>query len=132
MSPTNQCVPFFDETDSLTATSTAVAGVTGKTAVAISGDQQSDGTFSVATAVSGQKVFGIAEYNGTQGQWVGIVREGIVPVTCGASALAAGTEVMSDANGLAVAWDATVGHRPFGLVVSGATPGNDTPILLYR
>jgi hypothetical protein len=132
MSPVNQCIPFFDETDNLTATATAVGGVVGKTAVKISGSQQSDGTFSVATAAEGDKVFGIAEYNATQGQWVGIVREGVVPVTCGAGDLAADTEVMADATGLAIAWDATVGHRPFGLAVGAATPGNDTPILLYR
>lgn len=132
MSPTNACVPFFDETDNLTATSTAVGGVVGKTAVAISGDRQSDGTFSIATAVLGQKIFGIAEYNATQGQWVGVVREGVVPITCGAVALVAGAEVMSDANGLAIAWDVAIAHRPIGLVLSSAAPGNDAPVLLYR
>lgn len=129
--PTDILIPYFDDGDNVTGYCTA--NVVGKTFLAISGNLYTDNTFSVATCPANAKPFGVAEYDASTGQWIGIVRKGIVPVTCGAAgSLTAGQEVMSDASGNAIAWDTTVGHRPAGMVCTAATPGQDAMIALYR
>jgi hypothetical protein len=129
--PLNTLIPYFEPGDRLSATATAT--VVGKTFLAISGNLASDNTFQVATCAEYAKPLGVCEYDAASGQWVGVVCEGIVPVTCGsAGALTAGTEVMSDASGNAIAWDSTVGHRPAGMCLNGATVGSDAMIRLYK
>ena len=128
--PTDTLIAYYDDDSHLTATATA--NVVGKTFVAISGNLQSDNTFSVATCAADARAFGVAEYDAVSGQWMGVVRRGVVPVTCGAVALAAGVEVMSDASGNAVVWDGVVGHRPNGMCLTAANPGVDAMIALYR
>jgi hypothetical protein len=128
--PLNGMIPYFEPADRLSATATAA--VVGKTFVAISGNLASDNTFQVATCAAYAKPFGVAEYNAATGQWVGVVREGVCPVTCGASALTAGEEVMSDASGNAIAWDTVIAHRPAGMCLNAATTGSDAMIALYR
>jgi len=128
--PINSLIPYFDGADNVTATTTAV--VVGKTLVAISANLASDNTVQVATCGAGAKAFGVAEYNAASGAWMGVVRKGIVPITCGAAALVAGVEVMSDANGNVVVWDGTVGHRQVGMCLTAANPGTDAMIAFYR
>lgn len=129
--PLNTMIPYFEPGDRVSATATA--NVVGKTFVAISGNLASDNTLQVATCAANAKPFGVAEYNASSGQWVGVVRNGIVPITCGAAgALTAGEEVMSDASGNAVAWDTTVGHRVAGMCLNAATVGSDAMIALYK
>lgn len=128
--PLNTLIPYFEPGDRVSATATAT--IVGKTFVGISGNLASDNTLQVATCAQYAKPFGVAEYNAASGTWLGVVREGIVPVTCGASSLTAGVEVMSDANGCAVVWDTTVGHRPAGMCLNGATAASDAMIALYK
>jgi hypothetical protein len=128
--PLNGMIPYFEPADRVSTTATAA--IVGKTFIAISGNLQSDNTISVATCAASAKPFGVAEYNAAIGQWCGAVREGIVPVTCGAVALVAGVEVMSDANGNAVVWDTVIGHRPAGMCLNGANPASDAMIALYK
>jgi hypothetical protein len=128
--PTDILIPYFDDGDNVTAYATA--NVVGKTFVDISGNLYTDNTFSCATCAAYAKPFGVAEYDASSGQWFGVVRKGIVPVTCGGSSLTAGEEVMSDASGNAIAWDTTVGHRPAGKCLTAATTGQDAMIALYR
>jgi len=133
--PTDTLIAYFEEGYHVTATATAP--VVGKTLVAISGNLASDSsgntTFSCATCGADAKAFGVAEYDAAEGAWFGVVRRGIVPITCGAAGdIAANTEVMSDASGNVIAWDAVVGHRPVGLCLNAATPGNDAMIALYQ
>lgn len=128
--PLNSMIPYFEPGDRVTATTTA--SVVGKTLVDISGNLASDNTLQVATCAAGAKAFGVAEYNAASGQLVGIVRNGIVPITCGAVALVAGVEVMSDASGQVVIWDTVIGHRPIGKCLNAATPASDAMIALYK
>jgi hypothetical protein len=123
--PTNTCIPYFDEADNLTATATAA--VTGKTCVDISADQQADGTFSAAPCPAGAKPFGVAEYDAAVGQWFGVVREGVVPVTAGGP-LAAGQLVQVGANGLVIVWDGTVASQRLGKCLTSAIAGADAMI----
>jgi hypothetical protein len=129
MSPLNALIPYFEPGDRISATATA--NVIGKTFLAISGNLAADNTFSVATCAADAMPIGVAGYNAASGQWVGVVREGIVPVTCGAVALTAGTEVMSDAAGNATAWDTVIAHRPAGMCLNAAAVGADAMIALY-
>jgi hypothetical protein len=128
--PLNSMIPYFEPGDRVSATATAP--VVGKTFVAISGNLASDLTLQAATCPANAKPFGVAEYNVATGQWFGIVRHGILPVTCGAGALTAGQEVMSDASGNAIAWDTTIGHRVAGMCLNAATPGSDAMIAIYN
>jgi hypothetical protein len=128
--PLNAMIPYFEPGDRVTATCTAT--VVGKTLVVISGNLASDNTLQVATCGAGAKPLGAAEYNAASGQWVGVVRNGILPITCGAVALVAGVEVMSDANGNVVIWDTVIGHRPVGMCLNAAAIGADAMIALYK
>jgi hypothetical protein len=128
--PTDIMIPYFDDGDNVTAYTTAP--VVGKTFVDISGNLYTDLTFSVATAAAGSKGFGVAEYDAATGQWVGIVRKGIVPITCTAVALVAGVEVEIGANGQVQIWGGTIATRPVGKCLTAAAPSTDAMIALYR
>ena len=128
--PNNTCIPFFDEADNITATATAA--VVGMTCVDISGDLQADGTFSVATCAAGVRALGVAEYDAAVGQWVGVVREGIVPITADAFAIAAGAQVQVGANGTVKTWDGTLGSRVIGKCMTSAVASATAQIALYN
>lgn len=123
--PTNTCIPYFDEADNLTATATAA--VTGKTCVDISADQQADGTFSAAPCAASAKPFGVAEYDAAVGQWFGVVREGVVPITCGVN-IGAGQLVQVGANSLVIPWDGTLASQKLGKCLTGVIAGADAMI----
>jgi hypothetical protein len=141
MSPTNLATPFYEDGDELTGFCTA--NVTGKHFVKISGARQlggpnlvagaitdsiAGGNVSVAPAVAGDKVFGVAVYDQLSGNLVPIYRSPkVVPVTAGA-AIAAGAEVQSDANGAAITLAA---GKAVGLCLDAAASGADAQIALY-
>lgn len=127
--PTDTLIAYFEDGDHVTATATAT--IVGKTFVDISGNLASDNTFQVATCAAAAKAFGVAEYDAASGAWLGVRRAGIIPVTCGAVALVAGVEVMSDSSGNAVVWDTVIAHRPLGKCLNATNPGNDAMIALY-
>jgi hypothetical protein len=130
----NDLIPFKEPADRVTCTATAA--VTGKRFVAISGDRQADGTYSVAPAGAGAKVFGVAAFDAAAGRKVTVIAvdsSHIVPVTAGA-ALAANASVASDAAGAAVAVAGAAGAvvHAQGIALTGAAAGADAQILLTR
>lgn len=130
----NDLIPFKE--DAKRVTCTATAAVTGKTFVAITGDKQADGTYSVGPAGAGAKALGVAAWDAAAGKKVTVVviESGhIVPVRAGA-ALAANASVSSDATGQAVTAAGAAGttQHALGLVVQGAAAGADAEILLTR
>jgi hypothetical protein len=128
--PSNILIPYFDDGNNVTGTTTAA--VTGKTCLDISGNLASDNTFSVATCAAGARAFGVAEYDAASGAFVGIVRKGIVPITCTAVALAAGVEVEVGANGLVQVWGGTIATARIGKCLTDANASTDAMIALYR
>lgn len=137
----NLATPYYEDGDELTGYCTA--NVTGKRFVKIAANRQAGGpnlvggaitdsvaggNVSVAQAVAGDKVFGIAVYDQTLGNLVPIYRAPkVVPVTAGA-AIAAGQEVQSDANGEAIPLAA---GKAAGLALDAAAVGADAQIALY-
>ena len=99
---------FYDDGEDLTGYCTA--GVTGGQLVAISADQQAGGSsgvsdsivggnISVAPCGAGLKALGVAQYDQTTGNLVGILRgTKVVPIIAG-GAITHGTQVQSDASG---------------------------------
>lgn len=125
----NECIPFKRPGEDVTCTpSTAV---TGKKFVAISGNKNADGTYTIAPPAAAGRVFGVAAYNAAIGAKVPVIRGTgeIVPVTCVAN-IAAFEEVMVDNTG-AVTPLTGVGAVPVGFAVTGATSGGDAQISLY-
>lgn len=126
----NDCIPYFEEDgDRLTCTPTAA--VSGKRFVAISGNIQADGTFSVAPPAAGGRVFGVAAWDSPIGGKVTVLRTSnmILPVTLGAAGLAAGAEVQVDATGAVVALAA--GRAVGFLLTAGGAIGDDAFLALY-
>lgn len=126
----NDLIPFKEDAQRVTCTATTA--VTGKTFVAISGDKQADGTYSVAPAGAGAKAFGVAAWDAAAGARVTVVviESGhIVPVKAGA-ALAANDSVTPNATGQAVVAAAAAGAA--GIVLTGAASGADAQVLLTR
>lgn len=124
---TNICIPLFEEGDKLTAFATAA--VTGKKFVALSGNRQANGDFSVAPPAAGGRVFGVAEYDAAIGARTGVLRERgcILPVTA-AGAIAAFAEVEVDATGAIITKAAGVA---VGYAVNAGVAGQDCFISLY-
>ena len=126
----NDLIPFKEHANRVTCTATAA--VTGKTFVAISGDLNADGTYSVAPAGAGAKVFGVAAWDAPAGRKVTVIpleAGDIVPVTA-AAALAANDSVTPDATGKAAVAAAAAGAA--GIVLTGAAAGADAQVLLAR
>jgi hypothetical protein len=122
-------------------TAQVTAAVTGKRFVKISADRSSGpglaataegSNYKVAPCGAGQAAIGVAKYDqATVGGKVGVIREGVVPVTAGGT-ITAGAYVMSDATGQAVAWTsaASEANAKLGVAMSGATAGNDCEVAL--
>lgn len=125
----NSCIPLYEPGDRITCTPTAAVG--GKTFVALSGNQQADGTFSVAPPVAGGRVLGVAAWDGAVGAKVTIIKGAgyILPVKVAAAALAAGTEVQVDATGAVVAL--ATGRAVGFLMTAGGAVGTDALVCLY-
>lgn len=125
----NDCIPHFEPGDRITATPTAAVG--GKRFVAISGNQQADGTYSVAPPAAGGRVLGVAGWDAPVGSKVTIIKGAgyVVPVVVGAAGLAAGTEVQVDATGAVVALAA--GRAVGFLLTAAGAVGTDATVCLY-
>jgi hypothetical protein len=105
----NDCIPLFRPGADLTAE--ASAAVTGKRCVRVSAAPTSGPLLAATADGSNIKVahcdgtsqipFGISKYDAAINGKVGVIREGVVPITSGA-AVTAGQQVMADANGKVV------------------------------
>lgn len=133
----NDCIPFYEPATAITAQ--VGATVTGKRFVKITADRQAGpalntsstgGNIVVGPCTAAAKAHGVAARDAATGDKVKVyVQNVVVPVTCGAVALAAGVEVESDASGQAVV---LASGRPCGRTIAAcATPGTDAQILLY-
>jgi predicted RecA/RadA family phage recombinase len=123
----NVCLPFKEPGSRLTATATAA--VTGKRFVAISGDRQDDGTYSVAPPDAGGRVYGVAEYDAPAGGKVGIIKwPGIELPVESAGAIDAGAEVQVDGAGRVVT---LAGGTPVGFTTTSNADGDDARVVLY-
>jgi predicted RecA/RadA family phage recombinase len=123
------CIPLYEPGDRITCTPTAA--VQGKRFVAISGNQQADGTFSVAPPTAAGRVLGVAAWDAAVGSKVTVIKGAgyILPVVVAAAGLAAGTEVQVDATGAVIARAAGV---PVGyLMTAGGAVGTDALVCLY-
>lgn len=136
----NECIPFMEP--GARPTAHATAAVTGKRFVAISGDRQADGTYSVAPPAAGGRVFGVASWDAAIGQKTVVIRGPgyIVPVRA-AAAITAGAEVQVDATGAVVPYvppNAVAAGTPIpttpapvGVCLSAAAINTDARIALY-
>lgn len=125
---TNELIPFKESGHRVTCT--ASAAVTGKTAVAISGDVNADGTYTVAPAGAVALVFGVACWDAAIGERVTVITVPsgmVVPVTVGED-VSAGESVETEAGGTAIVAAAT--ERAFGIVITGALADADAMIQL--
>lgn len=126
----NDCIPLFRPGADLTAE--ASAGVTGKRVVKISAAPASGPL--LATTADGANIkvnhcagatevpFGISKYDAASGAKVGVIREGVVPVTSGA-AVTAGQQVMADANGKVVPYVYAGAAVPIPIGIAVTTVG---------
>lgn len=132
----NECIPYYDDGDELTATCTAA--VTGKRCVDISGDIESGpglsattegGNIQVAHATAAGTIIGVASYDAALGAKTTVLRgPGIVlPITAGAS-ITAGEEVEVGANGTVIPLAAGIA---VGKAFADAANGADAMIALY-
>jgi hypothetical protein len=131
----NDCIPYYKPGEDLPAA--ASAAITGKRFVKISGNRQSGpglsstaegSNYSVAQCVAGDKAIGVSMYDAPLNGKIGVVREGVVPVTSGA-AVTAGSEVQADANGKAITLAA---GKANGIAMSGVGAADlDLEVLLY-
>ncbi|KAF0967827.1 DUF2190 family protein [Gordonia sp. YY1] len=119
---TNESKPLFRPAAAITARATAA--VTGSRLVAPSGTY--DGTMPVAHCGDGASPLGVASADIPSGQLGTLLREGIVPVTAGAT-VTAGQSLQSDAQGRVVPH--TTG-RTVGTAVATGTTGLPTYVAL--
>lgn len=110
-------VPFFKPGDDLTGHCTAA--VVGQKLVAISGNVQADGTYSIAQAGAGVVCVGVAMRDGAIGDRIPMVTEGVIGIVS-TGALAAGTEVQAGANGEIIALAA---GKKVGLLLADVAAG---------
>lgn len=116
-----ELIPFKEDGERVTCTPSA--DVTGTTLVSISGDRNADGTYTIAPASAGGKVFGVATWDAATGTKVTVITTTsghIVPITT-SGAVTAGQSIKPAAGGTAVA--ATAADRACGIVLTGAASG---------
>lgn len=129
----NDCIPFYRPGDDITIQ--ASAAITGKRFLAISGDRTSGpglaataegSNYRAQHAGAGARAVGVSMYDVPNGGKVGMIVEGVVPVTAGA-AIAAGAEVQSDGSGQAITLAA---GKSLGVCMTGCGSGADAEIML--
>lgn len=110
-------------------TGRATAAVVGKRFVKITGDR-SGGNIAVAHCAAGERAFGVSKYDQpTVGDIVGVMRgNSRVTFVLAGAAIAAGQEVQSGANGVAIPKAAGIA---VGYAVTGAADATDAEISLY-
>jgi hypothetical protein len=120
--PTNEMHPFYEVADRVTGQVLSGQSVTGKRFIRSSGNRTSGPSVPASPAAGasdnyeggnyqfshvgtiGAAASGVSTWDAAQGEKVGCVMEGICPVEAGA-AIPAGSAVMSDATGRAIAFD---------------------------
>lgn len=142
----NDCIPYYRPGEDITGHVTA--DVIGKRVVRISATPTT-GPGLAATAEGAnvrvapcagatQQPFGVSKYDALAGAKVGVIREGVVPVTAGAS-VSAGDLVMADATGRVITYvgpittnAAALLSLPYvvGQALNDATVGNDCMVAL--
>jgi hypothetical protein len=139
----NEAIPYKRPGEDVTGYCTAA--VIGKRCVQISGpktNEKGEGLASVTTGGGAYRVslpsgaganggaakivFGVAKYDAAINKWVGILREGIVPITTSA-AISAGQPVQVAADGTVIVW--TTGVQ-IGIACDDAASGADAEIAL--
>lgn len=135
----NDCIPLFRPGVDITAQ--ASAAVTGKRVVKISGNITSGPGLSATAEGSNPRVahcsgaadvpFGVSKYDAVINGKVGVIREGIVPVTAGAP-ITAGQQVMADANGQVIpyVYAGAAVPIPVGTAIADASSGADCYVAL--
>jgi hypothetical protein len=140
--PTNECIPVFEFADRVTAQCTTA--VLGKTFVTVTGTKTSNlvpsgsvqigasdptegGNYQVGAPAAGGAVLGVATWDGAIGDKIGVICEGIVPVTVGAGGVTAGQRLQVDATGKVVT--ATTG-MVVGIAMTTASAGADCEVKL--
>ena len=118
----NESKPLFRPAAAITARATTA--VTGSRLVAPSGTY--DGNFPVTHCGDGASPLGVASADIPSGQLGTLLREGVIPVTAGAT-VTAGQSLQSDAQGRVV--PRTTG-RTVGLAVANGTTGLPTYVAL--
>lgn len=139
--PNNECIPWYEDADRLSAQATAA--VNGKRFVKVSAartsgplipataqigasDPTDGGRIQVAQCVAGDPSLGVSSWDAAIGEGLDVITEGVVPVVAGA-AITAGQEVQSDANGQAIPLAA---GKKIGYAVDAAANGADAQIKL--
>jgi hypothetical protein len=135
----NDCIPLYRPGEDITAQATAA--VTGKRIVRISGAMTSGPLLAATAEGSNVRVahcagatdnpFGVSKYDAASGGKVGVIREGVVPITAGA-AVTSGQQVMADATGQAIpyVWAGAAVPVVVGTAITDATTGNDVFVAL--
>ena len=118
----NESKPLFRPAAAITARATTA--VTGSRLVAPSGTY--DGNFPVTHCGDGASPLGVASADIPSGQLGTLLREGVIPITAGAT-VTAGQSLQSDAQGRVV--PRTTG-RTVGLAVANGTTGLPTYVAL--
>lgn len=125
-------VPFFEEADFVTCTATLA--VLGKQLVKISGDLQSDGTYSVAPCGAGDIAIAVASYNAVAGQKVAVAMidgvDSILPLVA-SGAVAAGDHLTTAAAGAAIT-TTTAGAKCYAIALASAASGADIQAIMTR
>lgn len=123
----NDAIPFFEP--GADPTGKASAAVTGKRFLKITGNRNSDGSFPVAHADAGGKIFGVASWDTAQNGFVTVQRAPgrCVPVTAD-GAINADDEVEVGANGKA---KALTNGIAVGRCLTGVADGADAMVALY-
>ena len=132
----NECVPYYMPGAHVTGRCTAA--VTGKRFLAVDTTQTGANAFAPeglksSTSLVGQLVpvkhcgagaraLGVSQRDKANGEPIGVIMEGVVPVTSGA-AVTPGQEVESDANGKAIPLNT---GKAIGLALSHATATDQT------
>lgn len=126
MTLANECIPFYEPGDRVTAK--AGSTVTGKQLVAVSATRDSDGRIVVAPATAAGRVFGVASHDAATGEVVTIIREGIVPITATNATISAFGEVEVATGGKVVAKSSGVA---IGYVITDCAANGEAQVALY-
>jgi hypothetical protein len=135
----NECIPYYDDGDHITGYCTAA--VTGKTFVMITGNRSGGvfnpsstlpadkGAVNIGPAAAAGMVFGVAGYDGAQGDFIEVVRgtKMVVPVTAGAAINAFQEVQVGPAQGAVP----LAAGRAVGYALTAAAIGADAQISLY-
>jgi hypothetical protein len=139
--PSNECIPYYDEGDELTVH--AANALTGKRFARITGRQAGKragtginagldtsgigGNYLADVPVGAEKCHGVVQYDVAAGDKVTLLKQKILPVTCGAT-VTTGSEVEVDSQGRVVNLAA---GKAVGQCLFGNTIGLDADIFVY-